>query len=454
MLVVLSDLHFVDGSAGEHNLSPEAFRRVFAADVVGLARDKGIRSVDLLLLGDIFDLLRTEAWFEHPERERPWGSDRDACGRHAEAILGAILEHRDPARPHIDNPAIFRFLREELRQRLADVGVERLTIHYVPGNHDRLINAYPALRDRVAEALGIAAPAEPWWYPNAFQSDEYGVIARHGHEHDHLNCAAALDPYRAPETPEEADNRRRAYAESTSIGDVITTELAAKIPYLVRQRCDDPLLVERFQELENVRPLSGLFDFLRYQTEAAGNYKPLIESVLADTFDAFCALPYVRAYDRSHGRFDLVDKIQIAALGLRTLGVGALLRLAKSFGVLEGEDGLESGDAHIDAALREPGVRDLDHPTRFVIYGHTHGPDVVPLASPRTPDYRRIKESLYANTGTWRARHIRTRDRAAFTTLQALTYVTVFAGHEEPVPGIAGPPVLESWTGERKKYFL
>jgi UDP-2,3-diacylglucosamine pyrophosphatase LpxH len=452
MLVALSDLHFVDGSAGEHNLNPEAFRRVFAADILGLVESKGIREVDLLLLGDTFDLVRTEAWFGVPSDERPWGGDPEACLGHAAAILDAILEHRDPSKAHVDNPAIFRFLRDELPARLAAAGVERTTIHYVPGNHDRLINAAPALRDRVAAALGV--DLDGGWFANAYRSERYGVIARHGHEFDPLNCAAGVDPYAAPADPAEIDARRRAYAESTSIGDVITAELAAKIPYLVRRRLadPDPRLVERFQEIENVRPLSHVFHFLRYQARSAGELRGVIERVLAETLEDFVALPFVRDYDRRHGPFDIVDKIQVAAAGLRLLGVDGTLKLARAFGVRDSE--AEEDDACVKAALAEPGIRDLDDPIRFAIYGHTHGPVVRPLASPRSPDFSRIKESHYVNVGTWRARHRLTADREAFTTLQSMTYAVVFAADEDPIPGVRKPPTLEIWTGARKKYFL
>ncbi len=40
MLIVVSDLHFVDGTAGEHNLPVGAFRDVFLEDVKALAKDK------------------------------------------------------------------------------------------------------------------------------------------------------------------------------------------------------------------------------------------------------------------------------------------------------------------------------------------------------------------------------------------------------------------------------
>jgi hypothetical protein len=39
MLVVISDIHFVDGTAGEHNLHYSAFQSVFLSDIATLTKD-------------------------------------------------------------------------------------------------------------------------------------------------------------------------------------------------------------------------------------------------------------------------------------------------------------------------------------------------------------------------------------------------------------------------------
>ena len=47
MLVILSDLHFVDETAGEHNLPPEAFESVLLTDLAAIIKDKKIEQVKL-----------------------------------------------------------------------------------------------------------------------------------------------------------------------------------------------------------------------------------------------------------------------------------------------------------------------------------------------------------------------------------------------------------------------
>jgi hypothetical protein len=39
MLVVISNIHFVDGTAGEHNLDYSAFQSVFLSDKATLTKD-------------------------------------------------------------------------------------------------------------------------------------------------------------------------------------------------------------------------------------------------------------------------------------------------------------------------------------------------------------------------------------------------------------------------------
>ena len=61
MLVVISDIHFVDGTAGEHNLPYGAFESVFLSDVASLAKEKKAKEMKLLLLGDIVDATRRKS---------------------------------------------------------------------------------------------------------------------------------------------------------------------------------------------------------------------------------------------------------------------------------------------------------------------------------------------------------------------------------------------------------
>lgn len=73
MLVVISDLHFIDSTAGKHNVDKEALEEVFLTWVPALLKRKNSKELKVLLLGDIVDLIRTEQWLEIDVDDRPWG---------------------------------------------------------------------------------------------------------------------------------------------------------------------------------------------------------------------------------------------------------------------------------------------------------------------------------------------------------------------------------------------
>ena len=96
MLVFVSDLHFVDGTAGEHNLPSLAFEYFFD-DLAAIANkpSNDIKEIKLVFLGDIFDLLRTEKWFDYPADERPWGNNEQAVEVHVQTLFDAITNHSE-----------------------------------------------------------------------------------------------------------------------------------------------------------------------------------------------------------------------------------------------------------------------------------------------------------------------------------------------------------------------
>ena len=75
MLIFISDLHFIDGTAGAHNIKPKAFDYFFE-DLRGIIGDpnNAVQEVIFVFLGDIFDLLRTTYWLTTPVDETPWGT--------------------------------------------------------------------------------------------------------------------------------------------------------------------------------------------------------------------------------------------------------------------------------------------------------------------------------------------------------------------------------------------
>ncbi|MBW2206608.1 MAG: hypothetical protein JRG79_06825, partial [Deltaproteobacteria bacterium] len=262
MLVLISDLHFVDGSAGEHNVPVEAFH-IFFEDIGGTAkrlRGKGasIDEIKIVFLGDIFDVLRTEEWFSLPVSERPWGSNDKKIESHTNRMFDAIISK---------NQDTFDLLGGKLKGKFGfHVEPERI---YIPGNHDRLCNKYKSLRKKVRKNLGIPAAESP--FDHHLKDVDHGVFARHGHEFDKFNFEGGTsydfkDYMRVP------------------IGDPITTELVAKIPWKVMQHpvveklntAEQEALRRNLEEIENIRPFSATLEWLLYQVK---NNLPIKEAI-------------------------------------------------------------------------------------------------------------------------------------------------------------------------------
>ena len=103
MLVIISDLHLTDGTSGE-TIRAGAFR-AFRERLRDMAYDsswrangeyKPIESVDVVLLGDILDLIRSTKWPASPKDDgyvRPWDARKkpDLFQKKIAEISGAIL---------------------------------------------------------------------------------------------------------------------------------------------------------------------------------------------------------------------------------------------------------------------------------------------------------------------------------------------------------------------------
>src|SRR5579871_6257491 len=154
MLVIVSDLHLCDGTAYPQNVTAGSFA-LLQDDIYKLARRYGAETLDIVFLGDVFDLLRTERWFEAPDNERPWGAwgtngagaitgekPTPAVLARANAILDEIIaRNKDVLAPlggSLDN------------QTPPPKNVRRI---FLPGNHDRLYLHDDGIRQKVRKAL-------------------------------------------------------------------------------------------------------------------------------------------------------------------------------------------------------------------------------------------------------------------------------------------------------------
>jgi UDP-2,3-diacylglucosamine pyrophosphatase LpxH len=433
VLIVVSDFHLMDGSAGAHHVEPGVFRSTMH-DLASHAREAHATAIKLLFLGDVYDVVRTERWFDHPVEERPWGSSPSA------QVLFDIFDGTVA-----NNAETFAMLSGSLVQEFGfPVEPERI---YVPGNHDTLVNEHPYLRRRVRETLGMAPSDEP--FPRYYLDPEHGVFARHGHEFDRLNFEGS-EAYDSGElfVPEEDFNR-------IAIGDPMACEFAAKIAplsqsYLPEDHPNRARIAERLRDVVDVRPLTGMVRWVMWQvSHMDDNTRDCVNRAMREAAQSVHDLPFTKQWYSKHDKlgWDQADSFQTLVGLLRTfkpLNYNRVLSVADKLEMFKGHS-----DRYVLAAA-EDFKRLRQHPDGdaiyYIMYGHTHSAKAVPLqviGEPPTERYR-----VYLNTGTWRPTHRMLPTGDGFASWKEISYQLVYRPGETVSGGhIMDYPAIESWTG-------
>jgi UDP-2,3-diacylglucosamine pyrophosphatase LpxH len=476
MLVAISDIHFVDGTAGEHNLPFSAFESVFLSDVASLAKEKNAREVKLLLLGDMFDVIRSTKWFDVDPEDRPWGTrglkdipsppKRSITEKQCLKILGRVAQRSMAKEEPPDslprdtilskNWKTFKLLRE-LEEHLAEWCGRRIPVQiiYVPGNHDRLCNLYPSVRDALRDMLGLTVthdsvdgdPDTEWWYRYIYGDRDHGVYAMHGHQYDVWNFGGGND-------------RGRDGHLQVPIGDVFTTEFAVKIPWMLdslREKYPEITeeLVESTRDIDNVRPLSSVMEWIYYRLkeEDHGKFREAFDEVFDRVIKELLDNKLVSQWRSPHTHID--EALRLASSrwlswlpkGLvDALDAEDLLPLV--MGMTGGPDDPEK-DPYTIAAYGESIWRE-NRDIQFILYGHTHMP------VQRALDGQGGREVFCINTGTWRTRIHKTvgLDKAPdFADLKQMTYTIIYRKDEDTRGKEPQTLSFDIWTGTKKKHY-
>lgn len=474
MLVAISDLHFTDGTAGEHNLPAAAFQSVFLSDIVALARHKKATEIKLLLLGDIPDLIRSEQWFEEAPENRPWG--RNGLQDIAQPRPDSRIEQRclkilgrfpsDGRRDSVAEDTIlhknwetFAFFRNFQRTVQKALGRELpVEIIYIVGNHDRLCNLYPSVRDELRKIMGLSVNQETtvmespwdWWYRYNYCDETYGVFARHGHQFDAWNYGGG-------------NKLTREAHLKTPVGDVISTEFAVNLPRtlaLLREKYPEVSnnLIKNVKEVDNVRPFGRIVDWFHYKMkqEHSEQRRQALDEAFDTVLNHFLNINLVQQWRSPDTRWDelmraashpwlrrVVDKVT-AYTNTEDLLHILLPSVERNFY----SDG--AMDAYGKAAYREQIWRENPQ-VKFILYGHTHRPTLQPL------DGADGREVIYINTGTWRSHFHRTvaLDQSAdFIKLKQMTYICFYHAGEDTDGKEPGTVSFDVWTGQKQKQYV
>lgn len=392
LLVLVSDLHLTDALKGPHVSRAAMLERFWKR--IDVARMGG--PAEIVFVGDLFDVVRSPRWLE--TSHRPYHEPSQAVVGVVERIVEATLERERE---------MFALLRKL-------VGEGALRVHYILGNHDRLLAHAPRARRAVLRAMtGEDREAD---FPREMVFPDHGVLAHHGHTGDFI-CHAR---------------------DGAPIGDAIGIELIVRFPPLLRARLSvaDPVELD---DIDDVRPIYAVPAWVRQ----LGEHRPGILRPLGQTWaqlvEEFLSNWFVREWMRSQSRtllsFDPGKQLRL----MLELSTGRIMgktqdkRLTQLYRLFQHAfDGRFARRAA--ERLQEPRCRGL----RYVVNGHSHFPSMQPLG------HIDGRPACYFNTGTWRTVHqigTELEGRPSFLPYDAMSYLVFF-----PTSDPMGRD-YEWWTG-------
>lgn len=433
MLVIISDLHFTDGTTSNFkgkedlfNVNSEAFKLLFAK-VSDIIERKGgaISKVTFVYNGDIFDPLRTHVWFKAPESERPWSipfKKKMKVYDRTHKILTDIIKHNDEALAWLSGTHD-DFCKEAWH---VDTEIDRT---YIPGNHDRIINLHKRSRGLVRQnLLGQSRPSGDPRFKNFLMDSVHESLVMHGHESDPFNC--------------EFDKQEHPKYEAVPIGDAMTTVLLARLGYKAEELPIPRQAKRRFKDLDNVRPpLAGI----RYVQDIIHDFNigKKVNKMIQDVADEFEKLPFYQSWQKKHDRwntgFDEADKLQFALGAIKLLGTSLPAGLLERLAAFLRDDSCQKWATR---KLKDVLATDI----RYCVLGHTHDPLHIPLYVDKKQGMQDI-EKHYLNSGTFRTTFASTFDKQDFLRFQRMSFVIIYAPYEHD-PKI-DVPVYEMWSGLR-----
>lgn len=444
MLVILSDLHLTDGTSCE-TLDPGAFR-IFCDRLQDLAvraswRSDGsycpIPAIDIVLLGDVFDLMRSSRWLI--EGAKPWHAheDQDFAQRVGTIVSGILSRNRE-------STAILKGLSTQQTICIPgmaangtptfedDLQAIPVRLHYMVGDADWPLHLpgpeMSRVRASIVDALGLAnSAAAP--FPHEPREDaqlnlvlrKHRVFARHGDVYDSLSFSG---------------HRDRA-----SLVDLLLIEGLMPFRFEIQHGLGDQLPPSAqlgIQELDYVRPVVMAPLCLRQMMEISCPVRSL-QFEIKNCWD--------RIVDKMMPLIDQIDRHQ--SLGVRHLdALESLLKFRDQDDDLWGSRMLawlreQSGGrsaSYSKFAMEEADFR--NRRAKQIVFGHTHTDESVPLDASFADGY--VLSQLYLNSGTWRRVYMPTSgasDWSEFLPAEKMTYLTFYRDDERQ-----GAP-YEVWSG-------
>jgi UDP-2,3-diacylglucosamine pyrophosphatase LpxH len=216
MKLFLSDLHLSDGKERDDFQYHKEFD-----ELVRKLSDE-FKNIEMVLLGDIFDLIRTQKYYEIEGQTFTEDNIRESKRKVMEEIL-------------VNHVAFFEALRRFMEK-------PKHTFRYIVGNHDFGTSLDNRLPEMIQEKFGLTFTPEHY-----YRNEQLRIWAEHGHRYDIINNTYNIDGTPIP----------------YCLGDRIVVEIVDKFFEKVREKQSelgiDPAIIN---DLDNVRPQSAIGNWL------------------------------------------------------------------------------------------------------------------------------------------------------------------------------------------------
>lgn len=443
MLVFIGDLHLRDDP---ESTVPETMTAGFLKqDLIPLVQDARAEELIVVFLGDILDINRSRRWVgDVSDGHVPWshwrttlhditgearwlGEDFNA-GRFENTVVQILDDIRDANQ---ENYALWAALKDTNSELWRDCRFRpQVSLLYVPGNHDRLIQFSPAIRSKLRRDLGIYAPGSdleaPFDWIASF--DDYSAVALHGHFFDKNNFGGKDKHLSNPNAS--------PWYDFPSLGDVVTVKFGAELVERFRQSpkvADNPELVNSLAEIDLVRPKTSVLNWLsEWALLQDSELRRELESIVVQLVDEFLRDEFVRWWLGLGGLSGFFRKLVFGLLHGIPRDLDAALKLFNKLS--KGPRSLEEYHQKMIECVTGPGFADwmrTEHPDiRYIVSGHTHRPAVIPCFGRSGMDAR--EERMCFNTGTWY--DVVEEGRVAgsgFTRRHQITHVTFYREGED-----------------------
>lgn len=386
MHVFVSDLHMTDTGAG--GAVTDGQLESFLGRVEALERTRK-DPIKLILLGDIFDLLRSPQWTTlwDQKKSAPWS----AVSKDFKHFKNSPAEE---VAINLANQITTRYLKvsESLGRLVKEKKVETF---YVPGNHDYMMQLSPQLREVMVKfAVLEHDPKKP--FKLTYSDKEAEVYATHGNYADPVNTHIAAEGHWA-------------------MGDAVVLRIVNRFAEGVCHSLGCNLnqsIGLLLQEIDNIEPLSDIPLYVRWLVDenlVVQSSRDEVLKVWSDVVDDFLGLKDFR------GGHYKAKAFQIVRIGFELSKQMKLARLASELADRFSDAGIDYRAAARRALKDNPGYR-------FVVFGHTHKPMLEPLtAAPQD------EVAFYVNTGCWRRLVTRPhiKDTALFAGRRVASYFVI-----------------------------